>query len=257
MPREAPVTSAVFPCSRSRHVRLPSVAWNDRGPGSSRTGITALPTARRTKTDRAATASTASAGAPSPAAPRAARGRGEFGSASTASRCAARAPPRPLPPNCWERGELRCRWMHGAVTRASRLRPAAAPSPPAPLPRTARGEGRTRSRSEGRRASLPEPPCTLGWRHPPPRSLRGRAGDGGRLTISHATVRLAAIPAPHQPPPAFFGARCEPERAEGAPRTQPGDLRIRCPLSRCRGAPAAGTPRGCPGRPGTRPSWRW
>jgi hypothetical protein len=80
--------------------------------------------------------------------------------------------PRPPPPLTRERGRIRLRSGNSALRSAGPL--------PRPLPaQTTRGEGRIRVR-QGRHPAAPRGPSPgSSPRHPPPRSLRGRVGEGG------------------------------------------------------------------------------
>ncbi len=175
-------------------------------------------------------------GAPPPAPPRSfLTERGELQDASKGIELRPRAPPlsRPLPPRtAGGRGELNCA-PEGTLTRSLRLAPSPAsgrgyktsvplrrflcrsPSP-AQFAGEGRGGGRLTTPRHPIRSSPPPAP------HQPPPAVSGEVGrwcrpGGGRLGAS----RSAQIPALHPTSPSLFWGRCEPERAEGAPRNGP------------------------------------
>ncbi len=132
---------------------------------------------------------------------------------------ARRGAPPPTPPRSFltERGERRSRWgrigshPHSWLDDRHRtVSPGAPLSRPLPPP-NCRGE---------RRNSIP---LRQGASHlPPPRSLRGRAGEGGAHHPAPPHPKHLQ-PCPTAQPPSLFWGRCEPERAEGAPAPRAPD----------------------------------
>ncbi len=185
---------------------------------------------------------------PQPLPVRSSRSGENFGPAST-DRCV--APPSPTQFVGEGRGGGRPTIPHHSI-RTPRL-PAPTQPPPAvsgEVGRWCRPGGGLRGLSEALQI-LPQP-------QPPPvffgggASLSERRGRAPRAGPSEALA-----PLPHtQPPPVFFGGGGRVVRARRG-RPLAGTVRSALRLTRCPGAPGAGTPRGCPGRPGTRPSWRW